>query len=687
MITSEGVLKIRLRPGAPDHRDDQRRVDAGRRADGTLHYIARANPCGFGSRSDILPWARRPTSSAYKQYSRDAPACGARQDPPQRAAVLSELEPELAKAHGRRQQGHSEESRSPLRHACGHGVDLTCIRDHLIAQDATVQSPFLNHHAPRDRPGIHGRCRRGGPSRTSKRSRSGAARRRPRSTGQAQEFFDAQDYQATIDQCEQAAVVDPMTAGSSRCSSARTGGRQAGRPVVERAQALLTQGLLSDADRLIDESLQRRPNSAEAQALQQQVRTRRREQERAAERERAAQSAVARARVNLDEGALEAAIRCATEALAHDPGREDALALKARAQSALAERQKKEELEERAHEAVANARDLAAGEALDEALRSLRAFEPAHSIVEEAIAELEAEAAARERRRREEEEERKRQRAAESTAARRRAARARRGSSAASRGRGIRKPRAAQAEQRFADALDALIEREVVPDDSEIDSMIAAVTQERHDAEAAERRQRTGSAGHGRAASGARRAGAAQRLVSAALEAHEHPTALQLQERARAMLEEQRRAGQLKRQATAAAGAARRLFVTGDYPGAVRLLEAFAPRELVESVLQEIHTEWRRQEQRRAEADERKRLEEEAAHAALEAQQRGEAEARAEAERVERERVAAEKAAAEAAAADEQRRLDDERKRAEAQARAEAENAERERAAAAKAAG
>jgi serine/threonine-protein kinase len=712
MITSEGVLKI-LDFGLA--RLTTETTSAGLTRVGVLigtpHYMSPEQIQGgfVDQRSDIFAVGLVAYEFlAYKKaYPGDAPHVVLdkilHSQPQPLSELRPELEPRLTAAVNKAIQKNPDHRYDTL---AALALDLTRIRDHLIAQDATVRvdrvsipegtSPRPTGRDPRT------------PSAGSPNipNYQAIAQRRSAQIAQhlarAQEFFDAQDYQAAIDQCEQAAVLDP---DDSRVIEVLQRAHRAAddKQVAQwlsEAQALLTQGLLSEADRLIDESLQRRPNSAEAQALQQQVRARRREQERAAERDRAAQSAVARARMNLEEGALEAAIRCATEALAHDPGREDALALRAQAQGALAERRKKEELEERAHEAVANARDLAAGDELAEALRSLRAFEPAHPIVEEAIVQLEAEAAARERRRREEEAERERQRAAEKARRREEERRAREEEEARRReGAAFKETaRAAQAEQRFGEALKALDRaREILPDDSEIDSMIAAVTQARHDAEEAERRQRTADqhVTHARAHLERGEAAAAQRLVSAALEAvPEHPTALQLRDRTRAMLNELRRAEQLKRQANAAAGAARRLFVTGDYQGAVRLLEAFAPRELVESVLQEIHTEWRRQEQRRAEAEERKRLEEEAARATLEAQQRTEAEARAEAERVaraeaekgERERVAAEKAAAEAAAAEERRRLDEERHRAAIEARAKAEKAERERIAAAKAA-
>jgi serine/threonine-protein kinase len=705
MVTSEGVLKI-LDFGLARLTGDS--AGAGLTQVGVLigtpHYMSPEQIQGWpvDHRSDIF--AVGLVAYEFLTYKRayvgDAPHLVLdkilHSEPQPLLELKPELGPRLAAAIERAIQKSPDRRYDTLSDLA---LELAAIREHLIAQDATVR--VTGPAAPqRPTPRPTGREPRtpSGPSNIP--NFEAIAQRRSSQIAQhlakALEYFEARDYQATIDQCEQAAVLDP---DESRVidllqRAHRAAEDQQVAQWLNEAQALLTRGLLSDADRLVDESLQLRPNSADAQALQQQIRVRRREQERAVERERSAQSAVARARTNLEEGALEAAIRCATEALAHDPGREDARALRELARSALAERQRREEHERLAQEAVASARAKAASEEFEEALRSLRAFEPTHPIVDEAIAELEASAVSAEGRRMEAEGARQQQREAEE-------ARRREEDQLAREQEDIRRrqleaederqaaelqarreqaatltevARTAFDESRFADALVALDRaRAITPEDREIASLTATVVQARAEAEIAERHQGSADQHVSEALQCIERgeAAAAHRHVDAALElVPGHPTAIQLRDRARTLLEDQRRAEERRREAGAVAGAARRLFVTGDYPGAVRFLEAFTPRELVEPVLEELHTEWRRLEQRRAEAAERRRLlEEETARAAVDARQRADAEARAEAERAERERVAAAAANAAAleAAAAEARRVETGRRQAEAE--------------------
>ena len=352
----------------------------------------------------------------------------------------------------------------------------------------------------------------------------------------AEERFAAGDYTGAIEQSEQAAAIDPedarVTALLRRAQDAAED-RQVAQWLLE-AQGLASRGQLTEASRLIDDSLDRRPDSAEAHALQQHVRERRRERERTAERERAAQSAMARARASIEQGALDAAIRCTTEALAHDPGREEALALKAFAQRALQEREARDAAERVAEEAMAEARRLEAEGNLAGALAHLRASGASQAGVQEAITALESQLAALERQQRADEED-----------ARRR-------------------------EQERLDVEEAARRRQLSAD-RQANEALACLDR-------------------GEIAAG-------ERLARAALEfVPDHGLALQLVDRARRQFDDQQRTAQLQREANAAAGAARRLFVNGDHAGAVRLLEAFTPRTLVAPVLQEIEDEWRRQQ-------------------------------------------------------------------------------------------
>jgi serine/threonine-protein kinase len=687
MVTSDGVLKI-LDFGLARLSTDT--TGAGLTQIGVLigtpNYMSPEQIQGkpVDHRSDIFAvgLVAYELLSYKKAYSGDAPHLVLdkilRTEPQPLLELKPDLDPRLADILNHAIAKNQQERFATLQDMA---LELSRIRDQLIAQDATVRVDRSTTRETPSPPSAGAEARSPTAGTPNIPNFEAIAQRRRAQISQflakAQQHYDAGDYAETIDQCEQAAVLDPgdgrvidMLHRAHRASEDKQVAQW-----LSEAQAFLTHGQLSEADRLIDESLQRRPNSAEALALQQQVRARRREQERALERERAAQSAVARGRINFEDGALEAAIRCATEALAHDPGRRDALELRALAQNALVERQQREEHEQRAHEAIAQARELAAAEEFAEALQSLRAFAPPHALVTEAIADLEAQAEALVRRRQEEEvaERRRQEEAAAERRRREEEAEARRREEEETRRRREEEARRAEEERVAREAAEAVARRQRAADQHVADAQACIDRGE---------------------------AVPAQRLVFAALElVPAHPLALELRARVQALIEEQRRVEEQRREASAAAVSARRLFIAGDYAGAVKLLEAFEPRVLVEPVLQELHTEHRRQEERRADAEARRqaeeakrRREEEERRSKEEERQRTEAEARAAAERAERERQeAAAKAAAEAAAkaaAEAAEQAERERQAAAARAAAEAaEKAERERqAAAAKAA-
>ena len=90
----------------------------------------------------------------------------------------------------------------------------------------------------------------------------------------------------------------------------------------------------------------------------------------------------------MNEGALEAAIRCASEALGYDPGNAAAQSLKDQAIAAIAERRIQVERDRAARDAAEAARTLAASGDPVKALRQLRSFTPAHEAVTRAIADI-----------------------------------------------------------------------------------------------------------------------------------------------------------------------------------------------------------------------------------------------------------------------------------------------------------
>ena len=115
------------------------------------------------------------------------------------------------------------------------------------------------------------------------------------------------------------------------------------------------------------------------------------------------QAAVERARRNFDEGAYEAAVRAASEALAYDESNHDALGIKAAAAAAIEERRRQQEHDAKARDIVERARQILTKDAAA-AAALLEGFSPQHPLVEGALGDARARLAEIERQRREEEE-------------------------------------------------------------------------------------------------------------------------------------------------------------------------------------------------------------------------------------------------------------------------------------------
>jgi serine/threonine-protein kinase len=593
------------------------------------------------------------------------------------------------------------------------GADLNRIRARLdSSQDATVVvvRPGSEGSGSAKPPSGHGSTL---PTPPNIPNLAGIARRRAaqieRYVNEALEHFAAESYDAAIEQCELAAVLDP---NDSRVLDLL---RRAHRAIEDRqirdwldeAQGCLSRGILSEAERLIGQSLQLQPNLGEALALQRSLQERRREQERAAERVRAVRSAVERARTNFEGGALEAAIRCASEALAYDPGQEEAKAIRESAKGALEERRRAEELERAAYEAVALARDHAEAGDIQGAIEQLRALDSPLQIVADSIADLEAQLAAVERRRREEEELRRR-RALEEVERRRQAERLAREHQEA-----LRRQREEEERQRLAelerrreqvealcaDARTALSEehfdeaaaalgraRALEPDRPGIAELLLDVERGRAAAEDAKRRSQAverdlaearGCLQEGELTAALRHVSSAASLDPGNAEAERLRTHLSDLIEQRRLLEEQRsREEAERRKADVAVHYARRLFASGEHEKAIQALQRFAPRALVAPVLEELSDAWlrlqREQEQAAASQREQERLRAESERREAEAAERAAAEHRARAEAEARARGEAEqeaRAEAEARARGEA----EHRARAEAEARARAE--------------
>jgi eukaryotic-like serine/threonine-protein kinase len=222
---------------------------------------------------------------------------------------------------------------------------------------------------------------------------------------QAQKDLEAGRLEAAIEECERAVLLDANHSGALTLLQRAHRGledRQI-RAWLDEAETNLSHSALSAAAALIDKALALRPESPEAQHLHRTLQDRRREQERVRERARAARAALERARASLRDGALESAARSAAEALAHEPGNEEARTLKRQATDALEQRQRQLEHDQNAAATVAAARGHAAAGDYQRALRLLETFSPSHPLVDEAANEAAAEALEAENRRREDE--------------------------------------------------------------------------------------------------------------------------------------------------------------------------------------------------------------------------------------------------------------------------------------------
>jgi tetratricopeptide (TPR) repeat protein/predicted Ser/Thr protein kinase len=193
-------------------------------------------------------------------------------------------------------------------------------------------------------------------------------------TQAAARHFDEGAFQDAITECENALVFDPQDRAALALLERAHQGLEAAQIEgwLAEAKAKLSKGDLTAAEALIDQTLKLRADSDDAHAMQVQIRDLRRERERAQERLRSAHAAIDRARSHLNEGAHDAAIRCASEALGYDPGNSIAQSLKEQAIAAIADRRNQVERDRAARAAAEAARALAAAREAESALRQQR---------------------------------------------------------------------------------------------------------------------------------------------------------------------------------------------------------------------------------------------------------------------------------------------------------------------------
>jgi serine/threonine-protein kinase len=264
-----------------------------------------------------------------------------------------------------------------------------------------------------------GRTERGAPAKTPHRGLDLAelARRRVAQIAghlrAAEQAMEGGNLDAAMTACEEAAMLDPHHAETiallDKIRSAIEDRQAQG--FLTAARQDLEAGSLTEAAALVEQALNLQPNSADAQTLRQAIHRARDERHRERERAQSVARALEHARERFEAGALESAIRAASEALVFDPAHQEALALRKRAAEAIEarERERRAAAERRAREASDAARERFAAGRQQEAVQALEQFAPPHPIVTEALADLQRELKALEERRRREEEERRRQ--------------------------------------------------------------------------------------------------------------------------------------------------------------------------------------------------------------------------------------------------------------------------------------
>jgi tetratricopeptide (TPR) repeat protein/predicted Ser/Thr protein kinase len=238
-------------------------------------------------------------------------------------------------------------------------------------------------------------------------TREALARRRAeqidRYVAEARIHLQAGRHEAAIEQCELALILD--TAEARALELLHTAHAAFEEQQVQHwladARSALSRGSLSAAEHLIAQSLQVRPDAGDVHALKQEIAARRDEQRSARERAHAVAVALERARQRLEHGEFDSAVKAAADALKQEPEQQEALDLKRRAEAAIEQRRRQQEIERRAQLAVSDALQRAKRGDHAGALAALRAFDPPVPAVRDALTAIEADERQIERQRRE----------------------------------------------------------------------------------------------------------------------------------------------------------------------------------------------------------------------------------------------------------------------------------------------
>jgi tRNA A-37 threonylcarbamoyl transferase component Bud32 len=214
--------------------------------------------------------------------------------------------------------------------------------------------------------------------------------------GEARAALARADFTGALDGCRQALIIDPDHSGALELEEQVEAAQQAHDWLVQ-ARTALDKGALTSAAMLVDRVLGVLPSSPAALDVRKGVEQARQRLAEIERRARIVDAKLTEARAHLAEGRLDAAADGVAAALDADAGNADALAVKAKVAAAIDARRRAEE-EARAQQIIARAQAVvtaarqrfAAGDQ-DAALALLRAHQPKHVLVEEAIGELERE--------------------------------------------------------------------------------------------------------------------------------------------------------------------------------------------------------------------------------------------------------------------------------------------------------
>jgi hypothetical protein len=196
------------------------------------------------------------------------------------------------------------------------------------------------------------------------------------------EAGDLEAASAALDRAEALDAANSAISGVRR--RLRDRAQDETRQWFDAARQALEVGELTRAEQLVQQIRQRLPNLPETGTLAREVEKRLTERARERQQEAEIAEALDRASAFLEHGALDAAQRAVAEAMMLAPDQPQAHALGARVRTAIAERARRE-LEQRAEEAIHDARRVFDDGRRREAIAQLQQFAPAQAPVDDAI--------------------------------------------------------------------------------------------------------------------------------------------------------------------------------------------------------------------------------------------------------------------------------------------------------------